>query len=91
MDRTAGAVARASERPPGRSERVRGSRPTAGRPTRLGRREVLCGVGLKGAVVEDGAGDVSTAGASVTSDEERDERAPSSRLGLWRCSSSIRF
>ncbi|CDK39429.1 hypothetical protein BN903_203 [Halorubrum sp. AJ67] len=31
---------------------------------------------------EAGAGDVSTAGANKVSDEEHNERAPASRLGL---------
>ena len=37
-----------------------------------------------------GAGDVSTAGTSNASDEERSERTPSARLGLWKWSPSIR-
>ncbi|WP_158228656.1 hypothetical protein [Halorubrum ezzemoulense] len=38
---------------------------------------------------EDAVGDVRTAGASNTSDEERSERTASSRLGLRKRSASI--
>jgi len=75
----------------GREEHARGT-PRAERAARLGRREALCGAvggGTQRGSREDGAGDVSTAGASETSDEERNERAPSSRLGLWGCSPAI--
>ncbi|RLM72444.1 hypothetical protein DVK07_07685 [Halorubrum sp. Atlit-26R] len=37
--------------------------------------------GLKGAAVEAGGGDVSTAGTSEASDEERSERPPASTAG----------
>jgi hypothetical protein len=42
------------------------------------------GAGLKGAVARATPAEVSTAGASEASDEERNEACEPSRLGLWK-------
>ena len=80
-----GAAARPGERPEGpRADGARESLAPTAPATRLGRCEarLRCGVGLKGAAGEAGAGDVSTATRErERASEERSERAPASPSG----------
>ncbi|TKX69909.1 hypothetical protein EXE45_06860 [Halorubrum sp. SP9] len=64
----------------------RGDRSEAEGAARLGSREAAVAVrgGTQRGSREAGAGEARTAGANGVSDEDRSERAPASRLGLWR-------